>query len=86
MLHGKWASRLVSGPERLQKFSVEMDDHKCRLVRRRGIIHVGNFQDRARRDVRPIDSRVESLNQFGVRMALFGHQLEFRFEIQRRLL
>ena len=72
--------------ERLQEFFAEMNDGKRRLVRRRGIIHVGNVHNHVGGGVGPVDARIELPDQFGMRVALFGDEFELGFVIQRGLL
>ena len=63
-----------------------MNDRERGLVRRQGIIHGGNPQHRARRDVGPVHTRIEPPDQFGMGMAFLRDEFQFGFVIERRLL
>ena len=63
-----------------------MNDHKRRLVRRLGIIHIRNFQNCSRRNIRPVHVRIQLLDQVRMRMRLFRDEFQNRFVIQRGLL
>ena len=56
------------------------------LSARLRIIHVGNLQNRSRRNVRPVHVWIQFLNQQRMRMRFFRDKFEFGFIIQRGLL